>query len=117
MMTWPKPVQKPYPPIIVGGAFPQAARRAARYGDGWIPLAGRGGDILSTLPGFHELLRNEGRDPSACPITMFNAPDDHDTLARYRDAGVQRVVVSLPAEGDDNALPILDRWAELMRRL
>ncbi len=37
MMTWPKPVQKPYPPIFVGGAFPYSARRAVRYGDGWMP--------------------------------------------------------------------------------
>ena len=43
MMTWPKPVQKPHPPVIVGGAYPQAARRAVRYGEGWIPLAGRPG--------------------------------------------------------------------------
>src|SRR6266550_6595488 len=40
MMTWPKPVQKPHPPVIVGGAFPWAARRAVRYGDGWFPIAG-----------------------------------------------------------------------------
>src|SRR3954470_7060692 len=39
MMTWPKPVQKPSPPIHVGGAFPHGARRAIRYGDGWIPTA------------------------------------------------------------------------------
>ena len=47
MMTWPKPVQKPHPPIIVGGAFPHAARRAIRYGDGWVPIAGRApyGDV------------------------------------------------------------------------
>ena len=38
MMAWPKPVQKPHPPIIVGGALPHGARRAIRYGDGWIPL-------------------------------------------------------------------------------
>src|ERR1700731_1641574 len=36
MMTWPKPVEKPYPPILVGGGFPQAARRAIRYGDGLV---------------------------------------------------------------------------------
>src|ERR1700757_3605905 len=48
MMTWPKPVQQPRPPVIVGGAFPWAARRAIRYGDGWFPLAGgaRYGDPL-----------------------------------------------------------------------
>ena len=45
MMAWPKCVQQPHAPVIVGGAFPQAARRAVRYGDGWIPLAGRG-DIM-----------------------------------------------------------------------
>ena len=43
MMQWPKPVQKPHPPIIVGGGFPQGARRAANYGDGWMPIGGRGG--------------------------------------------------------------------------
>jgi probable F420-dependent oxidoreductase len=42
MMTWPKPVQKPHPPVIVGGAFPYSARRAIRYGDGWIPSGGLG---------------------------------------------------------------------------
>src|SRR5258705_13999228 len=41
MKQWPKPWQKPHPPIIVGGAFPYAARRAIRYGDGWIPRADR----------------------------------------------------------------------------
>src|SRR5438067_13858186 len=42
MMTWPKPVQKPHPPVILGGAFPWAARRAVRYGDGWYPNASSG---------------------------------------------------------------------------
>ncbi|MFL5281928.1 MAG: LLM class flavin-dependent oxidoreductase [Rhodopila sp.] len=37
MQTWPKPVQKPHPPILVGGAFPWTAKRAIRYGDGWYP--------------------------------------------------------------------------------
>ena len=54
MMTWPKPVQRPHPPIIVGGAFPHAARRAIRYGDGWVPIAGRApyGDVNEYLPKF-----------------------------------------------------------------
>jgi probable F420-dependent oxidoreductase len=41
MMAWPKPVQKPYPPILGGGGFPQGPRRAVRYGDGWFPVAGQ----------------------------------------------------------------------------
>ena len=47
MMAWPKPVQKPYPPVIVGGGFPHGARRAVAYGDGWIPHA--------RLPGYEDV--------------------------------------------------------------
>ena len=116
MMTWPKPVQKPHPPVIVGGAFPQAARRAVRYGDGWIPLAGRG-DALGALPKFREMLKEAGRDEASCPITLFGCSDDADTLRRYRDADVVRACVSLPAAKADTVLPILDRWAGLIRQV
>ena len=116
MMTWPKPVQKPHPPVIVGGAFPQAARRAVRYGDGWIPLAGRG-DALGALPKFREMLKEAGRDEASCPITLFGCSDDADTLKRYRDADVVRACVSLPAAKADAVLPTLDRWAALIRQI
>ncbi|HSU06272.1 MAG TPA: TIGR03619 family F420-dependent LLM class oxidoreductase, partial [Acetobacteraceae bacterium] len=117
MMSWPKPVQKPHPPVIVGGAWPQAARRAVRYGDGWIPIAGRAqyGDVLALIPEFHKLAESAGRDPASLPITMFSAPEDAATLGRYRDAGVARAVVMLPSEKADAVLPILDRWAVLMK--
>ena len=119
MMTWPKPVQKPHPQVIVGGAFPQAARRAIRYGDGWIPLAGRIGgenDVFTIVPKFREMLKEAGRDPATFPITMFNAPEDADTLKRYRDLGIVRACCSLPADKGDTVLPILDRWAKLIQQ-
>ena len=117
-MTWPKPVRKPHPPIIVGGAFPHGARRAARYGDGWIPLAGRAqyGDITENLPKFHAMLQQAGREPASCPVSVFNAPEDADTLKRYKDLGIARVATSLPAAKEDVVLPILDRWAALIRQ-
>src|ERR1700710_1669253 len=59
MMAWPKPVQKPYPPIHVGGAFPHGARRAIRYGDGWIPTAR--GDLTVEIIEFQNLARAAGR--------------------------------------------------------
>src|SRR5258705_5102245 len=54
MMTWPKPVQEPHPPVLVGGAFPYGARRAIAYGDGWVPHARRPayGDVFAKLPEF-----------------------------------------------------------------
>ncbi len=117
MMTWPKPVRKPHPPVIVGGAFPYGARRAVRYGEGWIPLAGRPGqygDVFDTVPKFRAMLAEAGRDAASCPVSIFNAPEDGETLKRYRDLGIARVAVGLPAAKEDVVLPILDRWAALI---
>jgi len=119
MMTWPKPMQQPHPPVIVGGAFPHGARRAVRYGEGWIPLAGRPGqygDVFDTVPKFHAMLKEAGRDPASCPVSIFGAGEDGDTLKRYRDIGIARVATSLPAAREDVVLPILDRWAELIQQ-
>jgi probable F420-dependent oxidoreductase len=119
MTAWPKPVQKPHPPILVGGAFPHAARRAIRYGDGWAPIAGRGpdGDVDELLPRFHQMLSEAGRDPQSVPVTLFGATEDADRIARHRDKGIARVVVMLPSAKSDTILPTLDRWAELIRRV
>jgi probable F420-dependent oxidoreductase len=114
MQTWPKPTQKPYPPILVGGAFPWAARRAVRYGDGWFPNASSG-DPNDYMPRFRQMAAEAGRDP--LPVTIGGAPDDVDQLKRFRDLGAVRVNVSLPAERADKILPMLDRWAGFVRQL
>ncbi|MBS0562571.1 MAG: LLM class flavin-dependent oxidoreductase, partial [Proteobacteria bacterium] len=117
MMTWPKPVQKPHPPVIVGGAFPHAARRAIRYADGWIPIADRGPNVAEQLSQFRAMAEEAGRDPASLPVTIFHAPEDLDTLKRYRDLGVARALVGLPSASSDEILPIIDRWAEMMRKI
>jgi probable F420-dependent oxidoreductase len=119
MQMWPKPVQQPHPPIIVGGAWPYGARRAVRYGNGWIPRAGRPeyDDVTNFLPQFHALAREAGRDPAELPITIFRIPEDLERLRHYQGLGVLRVVISLPAAKEDVILPILDRWAPLMRAM
>ena len=118
MKQWPKPFQKPHPPIIVGGAFPYAARRAVRYGDGWIPrddwLDRDGIDVLDK---FRAMAREAGRDPASLPISTFRVPPDIERLRRYRELGIDRAVFSLPAEKEDKILPILDRWFELKKQL
>jgi probable F420-dependent oxidoreductase len=114
MIARPKPVQKPHPPIHVGGAFPQGARRAIRYGDGWIPVAGRG-DIGEVLPKFNEMVREAGRDPGSIEVTLFGLGEDLDKLKRYAEMGVARVVAALPSEKADKVLPIIDRWTSMMR--
>jgi probable F420-dependent oxidoreductase len=117
MMAWPKPVQKPHPPVIVGGAFPYGARRAIRYGDGWVPHASRPeyGDVSDFLPQFRQMATEAGRDPASLPVTMFRVVEEVDRLRHYRDIGIGRVVITLPSARADRVLPILDRWVPLMR--
>ena len=115
MKQWPKPRQKPHPPIIVGGGFPQGARRAVAYGNGWMPIGGRGGDTLAMLPPFREMLKAAGRPESEVPVTLFGVGMNGEGLKRARDAGVERVVFGVPAEARDKVLPLLDKGAALMR--
>jgi len=119
MMAWPKPVQKPHPPIIVGGAFPHGARRALRYGNGWMPHRSRPeyADVQALLPRFREMARQAGRDLASVPITIWGTTENLDLLKRDRDDGVSRTVVSLESGKADTILPELDRWATLIQKL
>jgi probable F420-dependent oxidoreductase len=119
MMTWPKPVQQPHPPVIVGGMFPHAARRAIRYGDGWIPHSRRPHyeDVTDFLPQFRQMAAEAGRPLEQVPVTVWGVPPDYDRLRRYEEQGVARGVVQLAPEPADKTLPLLDRWAGLIRRL
>ena len=117
MWQWPKPVHKPHPPVIIGGGFPHAAKRAVAYGDGWIPIGGRGLDPLEILPKFRQMAKEAGRDPATLSFDVFAAPRDADALKRYRDAGVDSAVWMFPPKGREEILPMLDQGAALMRGL
>lgn len=119
MMMWPKPIQKPYPPVIVGGAWPYAARRAVRYGDGWIPHAALPphDDVTDFISDFQKMARDAGRDPDDLPVTIWGAQPILDQFKRRRDRGASRVVISLESEPEDEILKQLDIWAEIKAKL
>jgi alkanesulfonate monooxygenase SsuD/methylene tetrahydromethanopterin reductase-like flavin-dependent oxidoreductase (luciferase family) len=116
MTTWSKPVQKPHPPVIVGGAFRLAARRAIRYGDGILPAAPSAGSVSPEefMPRWRQMAEEAGRDSGSLSVTLGGAPEDLAVLPRNRDLGVSRMTVRLPATKEDEILPILDRWAKLI---
>jgi alkanesulfonate monooxygenase SsuD/methylene tetrahydromethanopterin reductase-like flavin-dependent oxidoreductase (luciferase family) len=118
MEARPKPVQDPLP-VIIGGAFRLAARRAIRYGDGILPAApaAGSGSPEEFMPQFRQMAEDAGRDPATLSVTLGGAPEDLDRLRRNRDLGVTRMNVRLPAAGEDELLPILDRWAQLIARI
>jgi len=119
MTTWPKPVQKPHPPVLVGGAFRLAARRAIRYGDGILPAApsAGSGSPEEFMPIWHRMAEEAGRSPQSLSVTLGGAPEDLAVLKRNRDLGVTRMTLRLPPEKEDVILPILDRWAKLIPQL
>ncbi len=110
----PKPVQKPHPPVHVGGAFPGGMRRAIRYGNGWIPIAGRGPeDAIDQMPAFRAAMKEAGREADGLEVSMFAVPPDPELVKRAADAGITRLVFGLLPAGREQILPVLDRIAAL----
>ena len=117
MWCWPKPVQKPYPPILLGGAFPYGARRAIEYGDGWMPIGGREQDPLEMSRRFRQLVAEAGRDPATLPMSVFGPKAEKPVLVQLRDAGIDRTVLPIPTASRDATLAKLDELAALVAGL
>jgi probable F420-dependent oxidoreductase len=114
LWSWPKPVQRPHPPIVLGGHGPRALRRVVDYCDGWLPIGVRAGDLAAEIAELRRLAREKGRDPDAIDVSVYGAPLDGDALARLRDVGVARAIFALPSAEADAVLPLLDRGARLL---
>ena len=117
LWAWPKPIQKPHPPILIGGEFPHGAKRAIAYGDGWMPIGGRGLDALDILPRFRQMAAEAGRNPDEVPMSVYSTPQDLERLKRYRDAGVDRAVFMLPTGTRDAILKSLDTAVAFVKQL
>jgi probable F420-dependent oxidoreductase len=114
--SWPKPVRVPHPPVIMGGAGgPVTFRHIIEYCDGWMPIHGRR-DVAERLPLLRSMAAEAGRDPDSIEIGIFGCPPKPDVIESYQALGVTRLTFSLPPEGADTVLPLLDRWAPLVAR-
>lgn len=108
--AWPKPTQQPHPPIVMGaGVGPKTLSDIAEFCDGWIAIAPRH-DIAGNIDRVREAVAHAGRDPDTFEVTAQGVKLRY--LERYVDAGVDRVVFSLPPLGPDVVIPKLDEWAE-----
>jgi probable F420-dependent oxidoreductase len=113
---WPKPVQKPHPPVIVGGNGPRTLDRVVRYGDGWMPIVGRGAaDFGERIAELRRLAEAAGRDPGI-PVSFFYARPDPEAIEQAIEIGVDRLIFALPPAGRDEVLPRIERYAELARK-
>jgi probable F420-dependent oxidoreductase len=106
---WPKPIQKPYPPILLGGSGPNVLKRVVAYADGWMPNRG---DDLVRIPELLELAKRAGRGP--IPVTTYPKADPAE-IERAAKAGVERCIYYLPSDSRDQALARLQELAALIR--
>ena len=113
----PKPVQKPGVPIVVGGHTELAARRAARYGDGFFPGVAEDAKLKDILAIMADECRKLGRDPKTIEISAGRAAPDLDGVKRLRDLGVSRFMVPPPAFDPEGITQGLEKLGELIARL
>jgi probable F420-dependent oxidoreductase len=113
--SYPKPVQKPHPPVLLGGESAHTLQRVVDFCDGWFP---RGRNAEAILPGLADLkgrAAKAGRDPATISVSVFAAKAERATLDEYTSAGITRAIFRLPSEGRDAVLPLLDQYAKLIR--
>ncbi|MET9259447.1 LLM class F420-dependent oxidoreductase [Amycolatopsis sp. NPDC004079] len=110
VFSWPKPAQRPHPPIAIGGESPAALDRLARYGDEWMPRAKTPVDELRRVSSW---LADQGR--ADVRTTLCGATLDSD-LAAYAEAGVDRVTFTLPPSPERETLQYLDKLAAYIER-
>ncbi|MCC5886560.1 MAG: LLM class F420-dependent oxidoreductase [Gammaproteobacteria bacterium] len=109
--SWPKPIQRPRPPIHLGArASAHAFADMARYADGWIPIEGYG-EIIGQLPRLRAAFDSAGRDPAEAKVSVYAASGDPARLEQYVEAGVDRVILALPPIEETAVLHALDAHA------
>jgi probable F420-dependent oxidoreductase len=112
---YPKPKQKPHPPLLLGGETDHTLKRVVGFCDGWFPRVSAGWDPKTAVARLRQAAISAGRDPAALSITIFNAPADPGALASYREAGIQRALLAVPDLGRDEILSVLDKNASLAK--
>jgi probable F420-dependent oxidoreductase len=113
---WPKPVQKPHPPVLLGGETGHTLQRVVDFCEGWFP---RGRAAAAILPGLADLrarAERAGRDPRTISTSVFGAQADRPLLDRWAAAGIERVILRLPSADRSTVLPMLDEWGKLLPR-
>ena len=109
MWSWPKPVQQPGPPVILGGSGPKILERVVRYADGWMPNRGA---VLDRIPDLQGMANEAGRAP--IPVTYYPRATAED-IERCEEAGVDRCIWYVPPDGRDAALEKLEQLGDLVR--
>lgn len=112
LRSFPKPAQKPHPPVILGGVAPNVFKRIVAWGDGWMPTGATPERIKMGRATLDELAVAAGRDPGSIEITAYGVSDDPEVIKAFEEAGADRVTVRVSTPVQEEALEELERMAE-----
>jgi len=111
---YPKPKQRPHPPILLGGSSDHTIKRVVEFCDGWFPIARSGFNAKEAVERLRKTAAAAGRDLSTLSVSVFGAPADEAVLAGYRELGIQRAVLAIPDLTRDEIMGVLDKYTRLI---
>jgi len=110
---YPKPMQQPHPPILLGGSSDYTLKRVVEFCNGWFPIARPGFKPKEAVERLRRVASAAERDFSTLTISVFGAPADNAALTEYRDAGIHRAVLPIPDLTRDEIMGLLDKYSPL----
>ena len=115
--SYPKPAQKPHPPVILGGHARSVLQRIVEWGDGWLPNRATPAEVETSRGKLDAMARQAGRDPASISISAFGQPADRALVRGFHDAGANRVIIRPPSAQTEQAMRVeLERIAEAVLR-
>ena len=112
--SYPKPVQKPHPPILMGGFASKTFDYVAEFCDGWMPIGYRLEGLAEKIAELRRRAEKAGRDPQSISITIFGAKPEREALDQVEAIGVERAILMLPPADRDTVMPLVDQYAGLI---
>jgi probable F420-dependent oxidoreductase len=113
--AYPKPLQRPHPPILMGGFRPTTFDRVVEFCDGWMPIGYRLERVGERIAKLRSQAEQAGRDPQSISVTIFGATPDKAALDELEAAGVERAVFMLPPANRDVVMPLIEKYAQFIR--
>jgi probable F420-dependent oxidoreductase len=111
--SYPKPKQRPHPPVLLGGESDHTLRRVVEFCDGWFPRPREGFEPAAAVDRLRRMAAAAGRDFSTLSITVFGAPAESNVLDSYAKVGIERALLAVPDASRDEILRHLDKLAPL----
>ena len=112
--SFPRPTQRPHPPVYLGGMARNVFKRVVEWGDGWMPNRVTPDDISAGRQKLNELASETGRDPESLIISVFGQPADRELVSALFEAGADRVMIRVETAEKDATFAQLDRIAEVV---